>query len=64
MLTLSPDTSTKTAKLVKWVVAHSTNVSLVVLLFSVIPSDENLPLVTSSLLKMTQLNYSMTFNAV
>jgi len=50
MLTLSPDTSTKTAKLVKWVVAHSTNVSLEFLL-SVIPSDENFPLVTLSLQK-------------
>jgi len=51
MLTLSPDTSTRTAKLVKWVVAHSTNVSLELLLIDVIPSDENLPLVTLSLQK-------------
>ena len=49
MLTVSsPDTSTRTAKLVKWVVEHSTNVLLVKLL-DVMPSDENLPLVTLSL---------------
>ena len=41
-LTPSPDASTSTAKLVRWVEVHWTNVLLVVLDW-VIPSVENLP---------------------
>jgi len=47
-LALTPDASTRTAKLVKWVVEHLTNVLLVVsicIMPSVeTPSVENLPL--------------------
>ena len=42
-LTPFPDASTRTAKLVRWVEVHWTNVLLVVLLL-VIPSVKNLPL--------------------
>jgi len=51
---LVPDVSTRTAKLVRWVEVHWTNVLFVVLLW-VIPSVEKLPL---SLLLLDKYNYA------
>jgi len=51
---LVPDVSTRTAKLVRWVEVHWTNVLFVVLLW-VIPSVEKLPL---SLLLLDKYKYA------